>query len=95
MLYLTLARCTTDQKYHTRAEAFKFQIGDRVASKNDNRYYKWPGDVFTRYAAEDGTATYSVSFHNGDVAAVIKERFLTKQPPAPRRPISILEPLAG
>lgn len=79
----------------THAEAFKFQIGDRVTSKNGNRYYKWPGDVFGRHAAEDGTATYSVSFDDGDVAAAIKERFLTKQPPAPRRPVSILEPLAG
>ena len=77
------------------AEPFKFKVGDRVASKYENSFYKWPGEVFDTYtAAADGSVHYSVSFDDGDVGHNISERFMVKEyPAAPKRPVSISAPL--
>jgi hypothetical protein len=75
-------------------ETSKFKVGDRVSSKYKNCFYKWPGEIFEVYAAEDGSPEYSVTFDDGDVATNIKERFVVKQvPAAPKRPVSISAPL--
>jgi hypothetical protein len=39
-------------------------------------HHKWPGEFFSRHPAEDGTATYLVSFDDGDVATGIKKKFM-------------------
>jgi hypothetical protein len=76
------------------AGAAKFKIGDRVSSKYKNCYYKWPGEIFDKYTAQDGSVEYSVSFDDGDVATKIKERFMTKESPAgAKRAVGITAPL--
>ena len=76
------------------AGVFKFKVGDRVSSKYNNSYYKWPGAIFNRQAALDGTATYSVCFDDGDVATDVKEKFITSESPAtPKRPVAIMAPI--
>ena len=59
-----IQRCSDLQvPSHVHAAAtFKFKVGDRVSAKYKKCHYKWPGEIFNRHAAEDGTATYSVSF---------------------------------
>jgi len=69
-------------------------LGDRVASKYNNSFYKWPGEIFEVYTVDDGSLEYSVTFDDGDVVTNIKERFMVKQhPTAPKRPVSISAPL--
>ena len=75
-------------------ETCKFKVGDRVSSKYKNCFYKWSGEIFEVYTADDGSPEYSVTFDDGDVATNIKERFMVKQhPTAPKRPVSISAPL--
>ena len=80
---------------HVHAAAtFKFKVGDRVSAKYKKCHYKWPGEIFNRHAAEDGTATYSVSFDDGDVATGIKEKFMDRESPAtPKLPVAIMAPV--
>ena len=96
---LLCALYTTDNSDLTRvlclsAEAFKFKVGDRVSSKYQNSFYRWPGEIFEMYTAADGSPEYSVTFDDGDVSTNINERFMVKEhPAAPKRPVSISAPL--
>jgi hypothetical protein len=36
-------------------------VGDRVSSKYKNCFYKWSGEIFEVYTAEDGSPEYSVT----------------------------------
>ena len=75
------------------SEPFKFKVGDRVASRYKNSFYKCPGE-FASYTGDDGSPEYSVTFDDGNAGTNIKEKFMVKEhPTAPKRPVSISAPL--